>query len=111
MKKYLITLCLVFSLFILVGCGSKNELVGTWEGETNDGLKTTFIFESGKTVKYDNEYGFDSEGTYEIKDDIVTIKLDSWDASKEYKFEVKDGKLTLTAQDAYSPSYKDMIKK
>ena len=110
MKKYLLTLCLILSLFVLVGCGSKCEIDGTWEGETNDGLKTTFVFKDGK-VEYSNEFGFDSKGTYAIKDDVITITLESWDNPKDYKYEIKEDKLSLTAQDKYSPSYKDMIKK
>ncbi len=111
MKKYLLTLVLVLSVFVLVGCGSKNELEGTWEGATEDGMQTTFTFKSGDAVHYENEYGIKSDGTYEIKDDVVTIKLDTWDAAIDYKYEIKDGKLTLTAQNKYSPSYTDMEKK
>ena len=116
MKKSILLLTVLFvSLFVLVGCGSSNELVGTWKGLT-DGesrdmqIETTFEFKSNNDVNYENEYGIKSSGTYEIKDDIVTIKLDTWDQAKEYKFEVKDKKLSLTATDIYSPSYKEMIK-
>lgn len=112
MKKVLVCLVAVLSLVIITGCGSKgNKLVGTWEGETNDGLKTTFEFKKGGDVSYKNEYGFDSEGTYEIDGEIVTINLKSWSEAKKYKFEVKDEKLSLTAQDKLAPSYTDMIKK
>ena len=110
MKKVLFSILLVCSVFFLTACGS-NKLIGTWEGETNDGLKTTFTFEKKNVVKYENEFGFSSEGTYEIKDDIVTIELKLWSEKKEYKFEIKDKKLYLTATDKYSPSYKGMTKK
>lgn len=111
MKKIVICLVTLLSIVLITGCGSKtNELVGTWKGATNDGLKTTFTFKKNGDVKYDNEYGFTSEGTYEIKDEIVTISLKSWDAAKKYKFEIKDKKLSLTAQDKYSPSYTDLVK-
>lgn len=110
MKKILICMIAVVSIFLVTACGKK-AIVGTWEGESNDGLKTTFVFKSDGKVEYKNEYGFDSTGTYKIKDDIVTISLKSWDKDKEYKFEVKSNKLTLTAQDEYSPSYKEMKKK
>ena len=123
-------------LFVLTGCGNKeksitsekteskttstetkndNDLVGTWEGETTGGLKTTFVFENGGTVKYENTYGAESvsTGTYEINNNVVTIKLESWDKEKEYTFDIKDGKLSLTRQeqDHLCPNYIDMIKK
>ena len=111
MKKIIICLVALLSLVLITGCGSKkNELVGTWKGETNDGLKTTLTFKKNGDIKYENEYGFDSEGTYEIEDEIVTINLKSWSETKKYKFEIKDKKLSLTAQDKYSPSYTDMAK-
>ena len=112
MKKVLICLVAVLSLVLVTGCGAKSSpLVGKWDGETNDGMKTTFEFKKGDKVSYSNEYGIKADGTYKIKDDVVTIKLDTWDKEKEYKFEIKDKKLSLTAQDKYSPSYKDMEKK
>ena len=111
MKRIIICLIALISIVVVTGCGKTNDLVGTWKGETNDGLKTTFTFTKGNDVKYENEYGIKSEGTYEIEDDIVTINLKSWNEDKKYKFEIKDKKLTLTAQDKYSPSYTDMIKK
>ena len=109
MKKILATIVMVCSFTLLVGCGS-NKLVGKWEGATEDGLKTTFTFEKKNVVKYQNEFGFNSEGTYSIKDDKVTISLKSWDDDKVYKFQVKDNKLTLTATDKLSPTYKNMKK-
>ena len=110
MKKILACLVLVLSLVLVTGCGKNSPLVGKWDGKTNDGLKTTFEFKKGDKVSYSNEFGINSEGTYKIKDDIVTISLETWSEAKEYKFEVKDKKLSLTAQDQYSPSYKDMKK-
>ena len=111
MKRFLICMITIMTIFLVTACGSKNALVGTWEGKTNDGLETTFVFKKDGKVEYKNEFGFNSEGTYKTKGDIVTISLESWDKDKEYKFEVKDKKLSLTAQDEYSPSYKDMEKK
>ena len=110
-KKFIFALLTIVALFTITGCGKKNVLLGTWEGKSDANIKTTFIFEKEGKVKYDNEFGADSTGTYEIKEDIVTIELKSWTKKKEYKFEVKDNKLTLTAQDSLSPSYKNMTKK
>ena len=111
MKKIFYSLILVVGVFALVGCGKTNKLVGTWEGKTNDGMNTTFTFKKDGKVDYSNEYGINSNGTYEIKDSEVTIKLESWDKEKVYKFEVKDKKLSLTATDSLSPSYAEMVKK
>lgn len=112
MKKNLLLLVTVFaSLFILVGCGKSNALVGEWTGDTEDGLTTTFTFNDDGTAKYSNEYEFNSEGTYEIKEEVVTITMEFWDQPKEYTFKIEDGKLSLTANDVYSPNYKEMTKK
>ena len=111
MKKFLFSVIAVFSLVLVVGCGKKSPIIGTWKGETNDGLKTTFVFEKGDKVSYENQYGIKSEGTYKVDGKKVTIKLKSWDQEKVYEFEVKDDKLDLTATDKYSPSYKGMEKK
>lgn len=111
MKKIIISFTLIICLFVLTACGSSNELIGTWEGATEDGLNTTFTFKSGNKVEYSNDFGFNSKGTYEIKDSKVTIKLESWDQSKVYEFEVKDESLSLKATDSLSPSYSNMKKK
>ena len=114
MKKVLLSLVVVLSFALLVGCGSKkadDPIVGTWEGATEDGLKTTFTFTNKSEVKYENEFGFTGEGTYEIKDDEITITIDLWTDAKVYKYEIKDDKLSLETTDMYSPSYKDMTRK
>lgn len=115
-KKIFLVLTLFVSLLIFTGCkGSSNELVGSWkgltDGESRDNqIETTFTFESNGDVSYSNEFGFTGKGTYEIKEDSVTITLDLWNAAKEYKFKVDKDKLSLTATDVYSPSYSEMIK-
>lgn len=111
MKRFLICMVAIVSIFLVTACGSKNDLIGTWEGKTTDGLKTTMTFKDKDKFEYKNEFGFESTGTYKVKDDIVTLSLKEWDKDKEYKFEIKDKKLSLTAQDKYSPNYKDLEKK
>lgn len=113
MKKVLLGFVAVFAVVLLTACGSSNKLIGTWEGKTEDGLETTFTFEKKDKVSYSNQYGIKSEGTYSIKDDVVTIKLDTWDKALEYTFTVKNKKLTLkpTSKNSYSPSYDEMTKK
>ena len=113
MKKILLVSILFVSVFLLVGCGSSNELVGSWKGLT-DGesrdvqMETTFTFKSDGNVEYSNEFGITGTGTYEIKENVVTIVLDLW--TKDYEFKVDGNKLSLKATDAYSPSYSEMIK-
>ena len=109
MKKLLLSLIIVFSIVVLTACGS-NKLVGTWKGATTDGIKTTITFEKKDKVKYSNDFGFNSEGTYTIKDDKVTIDLDIWSSPIEFKFEIKNGKLDLTATNGYSANYKGLVK-
>lgn len=109
MKKIITFVVLFASVLLLTACGG-NKLIGTWEGTANE-MKTTFTFKSGDKVEYKNELGINSTGTYKIKGEEVTIKLEAWDKEKVYKFEVKNNKLSLTATDSYSPSYKDMEKK
>ena len=113
MKKIFVSLLLI-SLIFVVGCGKKSSdtLLGTWKGTTEDGLVTTFTFEKNNKVSYSNAIPKESNGTYKIKGDNVTIKLDIWRNEITYKFEIKDNKLSLipTVDDGI-PSYKNMIKK
>ena len=111
MKKILISFVAVLSILLLTGCGKSNKLIGTWEGASQDGLKASFTFEKKDVFKYNNEFIDEQTGKYTIKDDVVTLEIDIWSSPKEYKFEVKDGKLSLTATDQFSPSYKDLVKK
>lgn len=117
-KRSLIILTLFISLFLFVGCGKKeNELIGTWEGHSNEveeqyQMGATFIFETDGKVTYKNSYGTNATGKYVIKEDhIVSIEVSAWDKAKEYKYKIEDGKLSLTAQDQYSPSYVGLEKK
>ena len=105
MKKIFLSLVVLFSVFVLSGCGNSNKLIGTWNGKTEDGMKTTWIFEKKDKVSYKNEFGIESTGTYTIKDDVVTITLEVWNDAIDYKYDIKDKKLNLTAQNKYSPSY------
>lgn len=117
MKKKIFLISLFFvSLISLVGCGkSADKLKGTWkglsDGESRDyQIDTTFKFDGNSNVEYENEYGIKSKGTYEIKDNKVTISLETWDSKKEYEFTINDNKLSLKATDVYSPSYSELIK-
>ena len=110
MKKFFVSALCMIALVLVVGCGKSNVLIGTWKGSSNDGLKTTFVFDKDKKVSYENQFGFKSNGTYKIDGNKVTINLKDWNKEKVYEFVVKNKKLSLTATDNYSPSYTDMIK-
>ena len=113
MKKYFGLLLIVICVLTLTACGKSesNKLIGTWTGISSGNINTTYTFKKDLTVDFDDEYGFyPSSGTYEINEDVVTIKLDSWSESKQYRFEIKDGKLSLMAISAYMPSYPEMTK-
>lgn len=110
MKRVLCSLATIGFLLLVVGCGKSNKLIGTWKGATNDGMKTTWIFEKKDVVKYENEYGIKSEGKYAITDDVVSIDLEVWSNPIKYKFEINDGKLNLEPDNKYSPSYSGLVK-
>ena len=111
MKKIFLSIVLATCLCILTACGKTSDLVGKWEGKTNDGLTTIFEFKKDGKVIYSNEFGFESNGTYKIDNDKVTISLELWSEDKVYEFVIEDKKLSLIATDIYSPSYTDMVKK
>ncbi len=108
MKKVLVGLVLCLSLVFITGCGS-DKLKGAWSGESNDGLKSTFTFDGKGEVTYKNDY-YENNGTDTIEYNKVTIK-DVFSDNKTYEFKIEDEKLSLTATDNYSPSYKDLEKK
>lgn len=110
-KKIFLSLLVILSLVLVVGCGKKEAIAGSWTGTTADSLKmeVTLTFENGKFT-YKNSSAT-VEGTYTIEDNKVTIECDDWSKEKVYEYEIKDGKLSLTATDLFSPSYKDLEKK
>lgn len=112
MKKYILSLVVVLALVFVVGCskGTTDPIIGTWKGETIDGLETTFEFKKDNKISYDNEYGFASEGTYKKDDKYIYIDLESWTAEKKYEYTLDGDKLDLKATDLYSPSYEGMKK-
>lgn len=95
MMKKTISLLLIISLFlVLVACGSKDALTGTWTGDLGaDGI-VTWTFDGNGKVKFDNGFA-PQNGTYTISDDQVTIKLELWDAAQTYTFSVNGNDLTM----------------
>lgn len=112
MKKYMLMLLLFVCLF-LVGCDDKNSIVGTWSGVSDDSLSmnVTFSFKSSSKgdCSYKNSY-FETKGTCIIEGDTITMEMEDWSNPKVYKFVINDGKLSMTANDSYSPNYKDLVK-
>ena len=109
MKKVLLSVLIVMTLFIFAGCGSKNELEGTWKNPKDDTMNTVWVFSDDEKCEMKNDY-YTSKGTYKINDNKVTIDLDGWINPKVYKYEVKNDKLTLKATDTTNPSYEGMTK-
>ncbi len=111
---------LIFGILFVVhtmgnGREPKDLLIGTWKGLT-DGesreyqVETTFTFEKDGKLTYSNEYGFTSKGKYEITENLITLKTETWDKERVYEFEIKDNKLTMKTKDIYLPNYTDMEK-
>ncbi len=70
MKKIIFLLLISF---LLIGCGKKVDLIGTWNASN-----LTYIFnEDGTCTKMDNTSSFSC--TYEEKDGIINIYLDNKD--------------------------------
>lgn len=113
MKKIIcnvfIAVILLFILTFLTGCSS-NAIIGKWSGKSDSDIETTFDFKGNGDVHYNNEYGMESDGKYEIVENMIIIKLETWETEKTYKYEIEDGKLNLKATETISPSYIGMEK-
>ncbi len=106
MKKIIIGIVCIISVFIVSGCGKENEyerkMWGTWRYESerwnttytydikNDG--TFELFRHG-LAKYEN-----FKGTYKIKDNIITlttedeqVKVFEYDEGDDVMYDLDDG--------------------
>lgn len=118
MKKFakVLAIALVIGIiFTLTACGGGDALSGKWEGENDDGSKSTWTFNGGKChwfADYGEGYTMDQDGTYDINEEtgIVVISLELWDAPIEYAYTIDGDHLTLTSTNGYSPNY-DLSKK
>lgn len=112
MKKIFISLVTVCIAVLLVGCSSSDILKGTWSGEDDFYGEVTFAFDGNGTVTYSTNMVDNIKGTYTIDSDTkVTIKLESWSNEKVYNYTIKNNVLELSADDIYSPSYSNLLKK
>jgi len=109
MKKTIaLLLVLVLGAALLAGCGNDSGgdvLKGTWEGTYEDGNATWTFDGSGKckltTVFLDKE-----PGKYTIKNGTeVDITIDGWSEAITYTYKIDGSKLTLDANNPYSPNY------
>ena len=104
MKKVFFSLMLVMVLSVLlVGCGKKKGLVGTWEYEASPNYK--YIFNEDKTCSYEY-FGTKMECTYEDDGTKVSILYTGNTVASSYEYKI-DGD-TLTIKDSFG---KDVIYK
>ena len=104
MKKGIISLILVFTIAILlVGCGKKKGLVGTWEYEMDSSYK--YVFNEDKTCSYER-FGTKMECTYENDGKSIKILYTGNTIASTYEYTI-DGD-TLTIKDHFN---KDVIYK
>ena len=105
MKKTLMLITVLACVFMFIGCGDKSDVLkGTWVGTYEDG-DATWTFDGKGKCTLDNVLGEPMDGTYTIEDKSVNIKIDVWDTPTLYHFEIKDNKMTLKADNNYSPNY------
>ncbi len=108
--KMLISILLVLMLGLaLVGCGggsSGDPLKGKWEGESDDGIVTTWNFDGNGACKMENEFGAKVEGTYTVEDNILMMQMTDWDEANKYEITLNDGKLSIkNVDESYRPNY------
>lgn len=84
----------VIIIFLLTGCGTKNDLVGTWIGEEGDTIE---FFEDGTIMV--NDRFFSASGSYSIVDNNrVRIEMDGlWGiaGAQVFQYSVSGNQLNL----------------
>lgn len=118
MKKIFIVIVCIISVFFISGCGNKNEyerkMWGTWENIYVFELNGTYIttINTIYTIKKDGTFDYnwynsktnseEKNGTYTIKDNIITLTLDEevvileYDDEKDIMYQLKDDVRTST---------------
>lgn len=101
-KKLLAVLLAVMSVFLLVGCSSKDDLSGKyyWINEDRNQLMVTISDNASGTIDIDGV-------TYSITNVDTDKKQITVNAGKDYvvPYSYKDGILTLTEDSLYGYSY------
>ncbi len=104
MKKLIPALLVLTMVLALVACGeSKDAVAGTWTGDLGlDGVVTwTFDGKGGCTME--NEF-MKQKGTYTLKDDQLTVKLEYWDDANVYTISIDGDTLTMNDNEGIAVS-------
>lgn len=104
MKKILLGLVVVCSIFVLAGCGVNKDMIGTYKGiEITEG-KTTYnealLDKLGVTVSL--EVKSDGTAVLNLAGDKTKLKYDSKyfkDGNSKSKYTYKNGKITMTSDE------------
>ena len=108
-RKLALLLCLVMLATALVACGGSSDsgktdaVTGTWKQTDDVNGDWTWTFSGGSKAKLvGNTTGFESEGTYTLDEanKKLKIKLEKWDAEKEYDYTLNG--TTLDLNEKYS---------
>lgn len=103
MKKVISLLTVLILILTLTACGNKDAVAGTWKADLgNDGI-VTWNFDGTGNCTMKNSFT-DQKGTYTIKDDQITVKLELWDNPSTYTFNVDESKLTMKENSGYGIS-------
>ena len=108
-RKLALLLCLVMLATALVACGGSDggssdsgktdAVTGTWKQTDEVNGDWTWTFSDGSKAKLvGNTTGFESDGTYTLDEanKKLKVKLDKWDAEKEYDYTLNGTTLDLT---------------
>jgi predicted small secreted protein len=113
MKKTIaLVLALMLCITLFASCGGSggDVLKGTWEGTYEDG-NASWNFDGNGKCKLTTVFLDKEPGTYTIKNDTeVDVTINGWSDAITYTYKIDGDKLTLTANDPYSPNY-DLKKK
>ncbi len=91
-KKYVLFIALLFVCVLLVGCGIKNSIVGSWVSEES----STFVytFNEDKTGSY-SVGGFNMNFTYTIDGNKLSILYEGNTEPFETEFTLENNKLNV----------------
>lgn len=87
--SFALVIMIFLSITVMVGCSSKNAIVGTWLSTTDDGEVKDYgmsFYEDGTCL--DTPVKSTASGyaeSYKIQDDGTLIFKMSWDGTKSYK--------------------------
>lgn len=87
-KGILFSLLAVVLCLVVVGCGKKEGLVGTWRYGSSDTFQ--FVFNEDKTCSYAGR-----NCTYTVDGDKLSILYDGDTTSFDTTFKIEDDKLTI----------------